>query len=159
MAKPLYVCAFEHFKNNNEDTLKAFVAFGLFIEAEQKWAASQENWPTEAKYKHYHDCTLPHQAHNYQSGAEDVLVQFANGIVEQERREFLQMALDQFKQEAAKSHHGFWRGVLEATSGAFVWSVLLIVAAIIAGRLGIDVLGAFERAAGAPHPASTSAPP
>jgi hypothetical protein len=156
MAKPLHVHAFEHFKNTNEDPLKAFVSFGLFIEAEQKWAAAQDSWPTEGKYKHYYDCTLPHQAHNYENGADEVLVQFANEVVEQEREEFLKAAMEQFKQEAAKSHNGFWKGVAEATMGAFVWSVILIVAALIAGRAGIDVLSVFEKAAGVQQHSSPS---
>ncbi len=132
----------------------AFVAFGLYVKAEYKWASAQPTWPTEGKYKRYHACTLPHQAHNYQNDAKEVLVDFATTIVEHEGEQFLKAAIEEFKEEVAKGR-GFLRGVLEATTGAFVWSV--IVTTIIAGRLGIDVIGAFERAASETH--STQVPP
>jgi hypothetical protein len=148
MAKPLYVAAFEHFKRSNEDPLKAMVAFGLFVEAEHKWASSQQVWPTEAKYRHYHDCSLPHTAANYANGADIVLLEFANEIVEQKREEFLAEALEAYRNKAAESHHSFWKGVAEAATGALAWSLALILASIIFHRLGIDVLEAYEKAAG-----------
>jgi hypothetical protein len=112
MAKPLYVQAFEHFKDNNDDPLKAYVAFGLYIDAECKWAESQPNWPANAKYKEWHDCSVPFGTAAHNEKAIDVLLEFANNIVEQEKVEFLTAALDAYKEEASKSEKGFWRGVL-----------------------------------------------
>jgi hypothetical protein len=158
MPKPTYVLAFEHF-NGNSDPLKAIVAFGLFVESEVKWAQAQDTWPTEAKCKTYHDCQLPHQAEQYQSAADEVLMKFANGLIEQKQAEFLQASIDEFKKEAAKAHHGFWWGVLEGMTAALAWSLLLIITAVIVGRLGIDVLGAFEKATGSQPQHSAPAPP
>jgi hypothetical protein len=152
MAKPLHVQAFEQFKQKYDgDQLKALVAFGLFIESEYKWAKSQPLWPGDGKYKTYHQFQFPHQIDVYDESADRVLFDFVDSLVEDQRKEFLEAALAAFKVEAAKSHHRWWHGVLEATGGALVWSVILIIGAIAAGRLGIDVLGAFERAAAIHH--------
>ncbi|HEY4922606.1 MAG TPA: hypothetical protein VII40_21075 [Xanthobacteraceae bacterium] len=149
MAKPLYVLAFEHFKQKHaDDPLKAIVSFGLYIDSEYKWASAQQAWPTDGKYKHYHECSVPHSTDLYDESADKVLFEFVTRVVEEEKHDFLDAALAQYREEAAKSHHKWWHGVLEALGGAVLWSVILIVAAIVAGRLGIDVIGAFERAAG-----------
>jgi hypothetical protein len=86
------------------------------------------------------------------------LQNFANNIVEEQRCEFLAAALCEYKVEAAKSDKGFMRGVLEGTTGALVWSVLLIVISIVVQRVGIDILETYERVAGtkATHVAPSS---
>jgi hypothetical protein len=145
MPKPLYVQAFEHYKENNDDTLKAYIAFGLYVDSECKWAESQTVWPTTAKYKGWFDCTVPHSTEVNNEQATEVLLDFANNVVEQERAEFLATSLDAYKEEAAKSEKGFLRGVLEATTGAFLYSVLLVVASIIIQRQGIDLVEVYDR--------------
>jgi hypothetical protein len=131
MPKPLYVQSFEHFKDNHDDTLQAYVAYGLYIDAECKWAASQPSWPTNAKYKEWFECSIPHATPNHYERATAVLLEFANNIVERERAEFLISALEEFKAEAAKSEKGFWRGVFEALTGAALWTALLIAIGFI----------------------------
>ena len=148
MAKPLYVQAFEHFKNNHDDPLKAYVAFGLYIDAECKWAESQPAWPTERKYKDWFDCSVPHSTDTHNEKASDVLQEFANNIVEQQKSEFLQDAVDAFMEEAGKSEKSFGRGVSEALLGAFAYSVLLIVFSIIIQRQGIDLIEVYGRLIG-----------
>ena len=148
MAKPLYVQAFEYFKSNHGDTLTGYVAFGLYIDAECKWAQSQAAWPNGAKYKEWFDCSVPHGTTAHLEKATDVLQEFANNIVEQERAEFLEAALQVYRVEAAKSEKGFWRGVAEALVAALIWSILLIVAAIIIKWIGIDIVEVFGRVAG-----------
>lgn len=148
MAKPLYVQAFEHFKNNHDDPLNAYVAFGLYVDAEYKWAEAQQNWPTDRKYKDWYDCSVPHSAATHYEKATEVLQEFANNIVEQERADFLQAALDSFLEEAGKAEKGFWRGVAEAVTGALIYSGILIVASIIAQRQGIDLVEIYGRLAG-----------
>ena len=149
MAKPLHILAFEHFKQryDGDDKVKMFVAFGIFVESEYKWASSQRIWPTDGKYKNYHDCSIPHSIDLVDQSADSVVYEFVNDVIEEERANFVRSALDAYKIEAAKSHHRWWQGVLEGTGGALLWSIILIAAVIIAGRLNIDVLGAFERAA------------
>jgi hypothetical protein len=152
MAKPLYVQAFEHFKDSNgNDPLKAYVAFGMYIEAECKWATSQATWPNNARYKEWFDCSFPHTTDTHVEKATDVLQAFANNIVDQEREEFLEAALKEYKDEAAKAEKGFWRRVSEGVTAAFIWSILLIVFSIIIQRIGIDLIEVYQKAAGLHH--------
>jgi hypothetical protein len=148
MAKPLYVQAFEHFKNNHDDPLQAYVAYGLYIDAECKWAASQASWPANSKYKEWFDCYVPHATDSHYEKATGVLLEFANNIVEQERAEFLASALSEFKTEAAKSEKGFWRGVSEAFTGAAFWTIFLIVAAFILRWFDPDIYDVLGRVLG-----------
>jgi hypothetical protein len=148
MAKPLYVQAFEHFKDNNNDPLKAYVAFGLYVDAECKWAASQPTWPANAKYKEWHDCSVPYGTAAHNDKATDVLLEFANNIVEQERDEFLAAAIGAYKEEAAKSEKGFGRGVLEALTGAALWTIILIGAAFILRWFNPDIYEVLGRVLG-----------
>lgn len=153
MAKPPHVLAYEYFKQryDGDDKVKMFVALGLYTDAEHKWASEQSSWPGETKYKNYYDSAIPHSCDFINESADTVLYEFVQGIVEEEKASFMDAALIAYRAEAAKSHHRWWQGVLEATGGALVWSLILIIGAIVAGRLGIDVIGAFERAAGTIH--------
>lgn len=148
MARPLYVEAFEHFKNNNDDPLNAYVAFGLYIDAECKWAASQANWPTPSKYKEWFDCYIPHSTASHNDRATEVLLEFANNIVDQEKAEFLEAALEAYREEASKSEKGFWRGVIEALTGAALWTLFLIVAAFILKWFNPDIYEVLGRVLG-----------
>jgi hypothetical protein len=148
MAKPLYVQAFEHFKNNHDDPLKAYVAFGLYIDAECKWAATQPSWPTGAKYKKWFECSIPHSTDAHNERATVVLLEFANNIVEQKRANFLEAAIEAYKEEAAKSEKGFWRGVAEALTGALLWTLVLIAAAFILQWFSPDIYEVLGRVLG-----------
>ena len=152
MAKPLHILAFEHFQQryDGDDKVKMFVAFGLFMESEYKWAQSQ-HFPTEGKYKNYHGCSIPHSVDLIDQSADNVLGEFVGDIIEGEKEDFMKAALQAYKAEAAKTERKGWQGVLEATCGAFLWSLILIIGAIVAGRMGIDVIAAFEHAAGTVH--------
>jgi len=148
MPKPLYVQAFEHFKNNHGDTLAGYVAFGMYIDAECKWAESQSSWPSQAKYKDWFDCSVPRGTAAHIEKATDVLQEFANNIVEQERLEFLETALQAYQAEAAKSEKGFWRGVLEAFTGAAFWTAFLIGAAFFVRWVDPDIYDVLGRVLG-----------
>lgn len=148
MAKPLYVQAFEHFKNNRDNPLQAYVAFGLYIDAECKWAASQATWPANAKYREWFECYIPHSTEAHNEQATEVLLEFANNIVEQERAEFLETAIEAYKEEAAKAEKGFWRGVAEAFTGAALWTVFLIGMAFILKWFNPDIYDVLGRVLG-----------
>lgn len=147
MAKPPYVEALEHFKQNTDDPLIAYVAFGLYIDAECKWAASQGEWPAPREVRNYFDCTLPHNGHNYTDKADTVLVDFATNIVEQERHKFVDDAVDQIGEAVKKHTPGFWYGVFQGVFAAFLYSIVLIVAVTIAARQGIDIFEIYQKAA------------
>ena len=151
MPKPLHVEAFEHFTRDiPNDQLLAFVAFGLFMEAERKWADGQPRWPSESKYKGYHqNYLIPHQTEEFRNGAERVLIELSNNVVASQKSEFLNEALARYKNQAQKGHARFRKwGVAEAVFGAFIWSILLIALTVIAQRNGIDIIDVYKRLAG-----------
>lgn len=125
------------------------MAFGLYIDAECKWAASQPSWPGNAKYQQWFDCSIPHATSSHYDRATAVLLEFANNIVERERAEFLAAALEEVKAEAAKSETGFrWWGVLEAFTGAAFWTVFLIFAAFVLRWFNPDIYEVLGRVLG-----------
>jgi hypothetical protein len=159
MTKPLHIVAFEHFqqKYDGDDKVKMFVAFGLFCESEYKWAQAL-HFPTDGKYKNYHACSIPHSIDMIDQSANKTLGEYLEDIVEGEKADFLREALEAYKEEAAKPERKWWHGVLEATGGAVLWSAILIIGAIVAGRMGVDVFAAFEHAASIHHEAPTPSP-
>ncbi|HEY4919698.1 MAG TPA: hypothetical protein VII40_06305 [Xanthobacteraceae bacterium] len=151
MTKPIHVQAFERLAEEKPDRLRALVAFALFVEAEFKWANGCNPWPTIPAYQKYHSIQLAdHEISDLEKSADNVLRDFAQEVVEIERAEILDEALKQYRIEAAKPHKSFWKGVLEATVGALVWSLVLILMSIILSRLNIDILEAYKKAAGIP---------
>jgi hypothetical protein len=148
MPKPTYVDAFQHFKKNNNDALKAYVAFGLYVEAECKWAQSQPTWPTQAKYREWFDVSIPHLANAHNDTALDVLQEFAQNIVDQEKTAFIAAAMTQYKQAAAKAAKSFWDGVFEAFVGAACWTIFLIVMAFVIKWVKPDIYEILGRVLG-----------
>jgi hypothetical protein len=150
MPLPPHIDSFQKFNVLIPDHLIASVAFGLFLESERIWVNQQSPEPTPGKCRNYHRYYLnDHQIQGFQQKAADLLANFSNGIVREKRAEFLEQSLDAYRTAASDGHRGFrgW-GVVEATLGAFVWAVLLIVLSIVAVRSGIDLLEAYQKAAG-----------
>src|SRR5258708_5210920 len=142
MAKPIHVSAFEHFYHSCESHLEAAIAFGLFMESEHKWANGQEVWPTQKKYTDYHSIYLTtHETEGYKENARRLLLEYSNNLVGSERAQFLEAAVRQYRTEAGRGHSAFRKwGVVEAIIGALLWTIILIIASIIAVRFGIDLL-------------------
>src|SRR5262249_11827892 len=104
----------------------------------------------EAKCHRYHRSYLTdHEIGRYKSNAERLLTDFANAIVEKKRPDFLQQSLSDYKNAASRGHSSFrWWGVVEATGGALLWSLILIVVLLIIANQGIDVIEIYRRATG-----------
>jgi hypothetical protein len=150
--KLLHVIAFEEFRKATPNPLEAMIAFGLFMDSEDKWAKLKQQWPSDETYCGYHEIYLtPHEIQGYIDNAKSVLQQFGGNLVEIERPKFLSQALVEYERAASIGHRRFrFRGVLEAVAGAFLWTVILISFAIILARGGIDVVEYYRRAVGNP---------
>jgi hypothetical protein len=112
------------------------------------WVDQQNPEPTETKCRNYHrDYLNPHEIGRYRQNAEIILNDFANGVVNTTREEFLAQALRQYRTSARVGHRGFrcW-GIIEAIIGAFVWAILLVLIYIIVGVLGIDIVEVLRKA-------------
>jgi hypothetical protein len=153
MPAPLHVAAFEAFNTHIADHLEASISFALFLVSEREWAATRNPPPDEAAYQTFHQNYLtPHEIARYQQTARELLAEFGTTIVNAKRIEFLEDALADYRNAAASGHRGFRvRGVLEATLGALVWTILLIAFSIILARGGIDIFDYYQRAAGVPY--------
>jgi hypothetical protein len=147
MAGPPHVQAFKHFLENDDDAIRDYIAFGLYMKAEVDWVAGKEKPPTETEYRHFHQIYLtPRQTSLIKGAADDVLAKYTTDAVNLEQGKFLVHALEQYKSEAAKGHRKFrWMGVPEAALGAVLWTAILIVT-IMAERGGIDILEYYKRA-------------
>ena len=146
MPLPPHIDSFKKFNLLIPDNLIASVAFGLFLESERIWVDHQNPEPTEVRCRNYHrDYLNDHEIQRYRQKAADLLTNFGDHIVQEKRAEFLEQSLDAYRTAASNGHRGFrgW-GIVEATLGAFVWSVLLIVLSIVAVRSGIDLLEAYQ---------------
>jgi hypothetical protein len=148
MPKPLHVSAFEHFNNNIQNQIEAFVAFGLFMESERLWAQEEPNQPTEATYRTYHRIYLiPHETERYKQSATQVLSDLANEAIDGAHVAFLADALHRYRVAASTGHAKFrWRGVVEATAGALTWTLVLILFSVILAWQGIDIIEYYQRA-------------
>jgi hypothetical protein len=144
----------DSFKRFNElipnDHLLASVAFGVFMQGERVWIDQQDPEPTEAKCRNYHHSYLTdHEIERYKQAAVDLLTNYANGVVGTTRSEFLEQSLSDYRNAAFKGHKRFrlW-GIVEATGGAFLWSVILVVILLIIAIQGIDIFEIYRRATG-----------
>jgi hypothetical protein len=74
------------------------------------------------------------------------LKNFANDIIQEKQAEFVEQSLDAYRTGASSGHCGFrgW-GIVEATLGAFVWALLLIVLSIVASNQVDDRFEVAER--------------
>jgi hypothetical protein len=150
MPLPVHALSFRRFSENIPDHLTASVAFGLFMQSEGIWIAEQNPEPTETRCRNYHRNFLnEHEIQRYKQAAEVLLNNFANGVISTKREEFLTQALQQYQSSARVGHRGFrYWGIVEATIGALVWSILLIVVYVIVAEHGIDILDLYRKATG-----------
>ena len=148
MPTPLHVSAFQKFNEQIEDHLEASLAFGLFLKSEHEWAQEQGGDPSEAKYRVFHNGYLnAHEISRYKDAARDLLAVYGNNIIALKQSDFLKEALATYEESASRGHSRFrWFGVLEATSGALLWTIVLIVGTILAAWNGIDLFEYYQKA-------------
>lgn len=80
--------------------------------------------------------------------AEQMLEQFSSDVVRAHEKLAAKSAVEGAIEAVHGTRKSFFRGATEAVVGAFAWTVILIVASVIAQRLGIDLLEAYKKAAG-----------
>ncbi|WP_315806571.1 MULTISPECIES: hypothetical protein [unclassified Bradyrhizobium] len=143
-----HVSTFQRFLARIDDQLQASVAFGLFMEAEQKWAEHNGD-PTDAKYRNYQKQLTEHDIDRFANDANVVLSRFASAAVVTKRAEILQENLERYEAAAGKGHSAFrgW-GVAEALGGAFAWTFLLIGFSFLLKYYGIDLIEVYHKVFG-----------
>jgi hypothetical protein len=145
-ARPPYIEAFEKITQGKNDQIEAFVAFGLFVSSEYRWGLTQATWPTEDQIQSIygrllHDSELP----KTEQAAKKIVDDHRENLVREHEKKYLDQMFKQIEARVEEialktSVKSFWRGVAEATTGAFCWSAILIVIVFGLWLFGIDLL-------------------
>jgi hypothetical protein len=153
-SRPPYIEAFERFTQGKQDQIEALVAYGLFISSDYDFSQKLPSWPPEAQIAQTYNRLLHEtELKNTEAAAKKIVDDHREQLVREHEKKYLDGIFKDIEIRAVKlahdsSTHHFWKGVLEAATGALVWSVFLIIATIVFQRIGIDVLEAYEKASG-----------
>jgi hypothetical protein len=148
--RPPYIEAFEKFTQGKSDRIEALVAFGLFISSDYSWAKQQPTWPPEDLTRNMYSRLLhDDEVQKTESRAHEILEEHRSDIVLDHEKKYLKNLFDGVEQRinnmvATHSLKHFWKGVSEATTGAFVWTIILTAIAFGFYLGGIDVLHFLE---------------
>jgi hypothetical protein len=146
---PPHVISFRKFETKIPNRLEASIAFGLLMESERQWATREEN-PSDAKYRNYQEALLnDHEIERYAKQAREFLGNFGSSAVASKQAEFLEESLEQYKSLASQGHGRFraW-GIVEAVTGAFVWTLALIAISFLLKYAGIDLVEVYHKVVG-----------
>jgi hypothetical protein len=146
--RPPYIEAFEKFTQGKNDQVEAFVAFGLFISSEYSWAAAQPAWPTDELTRNTYGRLL-HDPELFESRAKDLVGEQRTTLIREHEKKYLDAMFQVIEQKvqniaAHSSRKHFWKGVAEATAGAFCWMLISIVIAVGLAFVGIDVFHVLD---------------
>ena len=144
--RPPYIEAFEKITQGKKDQIEAFVAFGLFISSEFRWGTQQPAWPPEEQIQNIYTRLLhDSELQKTEAAAKKIVDDHRENLVREHEKKYLDRMFQQIEDRVAviaarASARHFWRGVAEATTGAFMWTVILIVFTLALWLLGIDVV-------------------
>jgi len=146
--RPPYIEAFEKFTQGKNDQVEAFVAYGLFISSEYSWAVAESAWPSDELTRNTYRRLL-HDPELYESRARGLVGDYRTSLIREHEKKYLDSMFQVIEQKvqniaAHSSRKHFWKGVAEATTGAFCWMIISIIIAIGLALLGIDVFHIFE---------------
>jgi hypothetical protein len=132
--KPPYIEAFECFTQGREDQIEAFVAYGLFIGSDYAWGSKRPSWPTEeATRESFQRLLYDHEVQKTHDAAKKIVDEHREKLVRDHEKKYLEGFFP------SRRHQFLW-GVAEATTGAFVWMVILLVFFEGLRLFGIDLL-------------------
>ncbi len=94
--------------------------------------------PNDEELRDYIHHWTPSQLGNVQEGARQALAAYASSVLEYEEPRILKRALK----------GGFWRSVWPSMLASFLYTLLLIGAAIILARSGVELIGILRQASG-----------
>jgi hypothetical protein len=145
---PPHVSAFQKFKAQIPNRLEAEIAFGLFMQSESIWAAT-EGEPSEIRYRRYQEQFLTdHEIERFAQQARALLSDFGTEAVAVKRAEFLQENLERYESAAGRGHREFrGYGIWEAFLGALAWTAFLIAISFLLKYTGIDLIEIYNKVA------------
>lgn len=140
-----YNRVFEKFVGEGEDGMSdivGIVAYGFYKNAKREWAMefrrAYGRSPTTEDLKAYHATWTPAQIQSARNSAAQVMSAYADSVISAEEPRILR--------EAVKGT--FWPAVGTSIVSNALYTLGLIILAILLARAGIDLLGLLSTAAG-----------
>ena len=139
-----YNRVFEKFVGESDDGMSdivGIVAYGIYKNAKREWATEFRSLygrpPTAEDLKAYHRTWTPAQIQSARNSAAQVMAEYADSIISAEEPRILR--------DAVKGT--FWPAVGTSIAANALYTIGLIVLAVILARAGIDFIGLVGSAA------------
>jgi hypothetical protein len=130
-----------------DGNLESLLAFALYMQAECLWAKNLPKEPTSLEIRKFHQgAVMAHALEKTQAEARQVLTDYTVEVVQTHQKKYLKSVVEDVTEGMHSSRGHFWSWVKEAIAGAFFWTLILILIAIIL-RLGpgIDIIEVSKR--------------
>jgi hypothetical protein len=127
---------------SSQDQVKGLVAYGLYKNAKREWTIALTNKrgrpPTEQEIETFVSSWTPSRLDALLGQAESALIAYSGAVVDKQRPEILKEAV----------RGTFWSGVGRNMAANALYTVSLIIAAVLISRSGIDILEMVRAIAG-----------
>jgi hypothetical protein len=121
------------------ERLQGLVAYALYKTAKREWAADvaarSRRRPTEEELANYQRTWTPTLIASTRQQAEQALAVYAETVIEDATPEIRESAI----------RGSFGKDVRAGVAAAFIYTILLVVIAVILRLVGVDALGVFEK--------------
>lgn len=149
-----YNRVFERFvgEADGDGDIVGIVAYGIYKKAKREWTMDFRNSygraPNASELNAYHSTWTPAQIQNARNSAAQVMAAYAEEVISQEEPRILR--------DAVKG--SFWPSVMTSIAANALYTIGLIILAVIISRAGIDLLGLVTPPTGPETQASNSLP-
>jgi hypothetical protein len=131
----MYNQVFERFYDNDEDQVRALIAYGLYKVAKREWfidfEQKNDRTPNSQEISAYNDTWTLAQLNGKHSEANVIMIDYANTLIENVKPDIVRETLK-----------GTWLDtILKNIASAVIYTVLLFTIAISLKATGIDLLG------------------
>ncbi len=125
---------YERLVVQSDNRVQGFIAYGLYKTAKREWVrkylADHGRTPRAAEVAAYVSAYTSQTIDAFEAQAAAVLSQFAGGVVSDARPEIVEETLK----------GTFWKAVAQSIVGSAIYTVILIIIALILSAAGIDLL-------------------
>lgn len=143
-AEPDYNRVFERFVGEGDDGMSdiiGIVAYGIYKNAKREWAThfrqTYGRAPNSDDLRAYHATWTPAQIQSARNSAAQVMAEYADSVISAEEPRILR--------DAVKG--SFWPSVWTSIFSNALYTIGLIVLAVILARAGVDLIGLLAVAA------------
>lgn len=130
-----YNTMYERLVDQGGNKVQGFIAYGLYKTAKREWVRKYEadhgRPPKAAEVAAYVSAYTPQTIDAFEAQAAGVLTQFAGGVVSDARPEIVEETLK----------GTFWKAIIQSIVANAIYTVILIVIAVVLASAGIDLLG------------------